>query len=157
MFFSTCSQNLIDAIKETSLENNIEKEEVKIEKEIDRVIAKMDVIPDSTSYLFAQPTLKEERDDVFDDEDFNVIESRGSRYFIIDNIYKSTRRNKHIATLINTYGEIIYNMTEKDTIAGGEIIKIGDNYIVFKKDGEKFTYYLNDEENQNEWNKAQSK
>ena len=76
---------------------------------------------------------------------------------MLNNIYKSTRRNKYIATLVNTYGEIIYNMTVKDTIAGGEIIKIGDNFIVFKKDEEKFTYYLNDEENQNEGNNAQRK
>ena len=48
-------------------------------------------------------------------------------------------------------------MTVKDTIAGGEIIKIGDNFIVFKKDEEKFTYYLNDEENQNERNNVQRK
>ena len=75
MFFSTCSQNLIDAIKETSLENNIKKEQVAIEKEIDRVIAKMAVSLDSASYLLARPTPKEERDDVFDDEDIiNNIE-----------------------------------------------------------------------------------
>jgi hypothetical protein len=48
-------------------------------------------------------------------------------------------------------------LTVKDTIAGGKITKIGDNYIIFQKDEEKFTYYLNDEENQNERNNAQRK
>ena len=38
MFISTCSQNLIDTIKGTSVQDNIEKEEMVIEEEIDRAI-----------------------------------------------------------------------------------------------------------------------
>ena len=76
--------------------------------------------------------------------DFDGIESMGSRHFKIDNIYKSTRRNKYIATLVNTYGEIIYNMTVKDTIAGGEIIKINKDNLLFEKNGKIDTLMMAD-------------
>ena len=72
----------------------------------------------------------------------------GSQHLKIDNIYFSARKEKYIATLINSYGDMVFNMTKNDTISGGEITDIGDNYVVFVKDDEEFTYDLIDEEKQ---------
>jgi len=147
-----------------SLLDDYEKSEIGTDKKLKEKVQKLEIslkekqdfITDGseTKYYIAPENNPSRLDAVIS---FDGIESMGSRHFKIDNIYKSTRRNKYIATLVNTYGEIIYNMTVKDTIAGGEIIKIGDNFVVFKKDEEKFTYYLNDEENQNERNNVQRK
>ena len=84
--------------------------------------------------------------------DFEGFESMGSQHFRIDNIWFSGKTGGYKATLINTYGDVIYNMTVNDTIAGGKFTKIGDNYVIFEKGDEQFTYDLIDEENQNEKN-----
>ena len=82
------------------------------------------------------------------------FESMGSQHFKIENIWYSNKYNNYKANLINAYGELSY--TVNDTISGGKITKIGDNYVVFEKDNETFTYNLiNDliyEEKQNENN-----
>ena len=74
--------------------------------------------------------------------DIAGFESMGSQHIKIENIYFSERRKKYIATLINSYGEIVANITVNDTISGGEITNIGENHVVFKKGDEQFKYKL---------------
>ena len=147
-----------------SLLDDYEKAEIGTDKKLKEKVQKLEIslkekqdfITDGseTKYYIAPEDNPSRLDAVID---FDGIESMGSRHFTIENIWLSTKDNRYKTTLMNTYGEIIYNMTIKDTIAGGKIIKIGDNYIIFEKDNEKFTYYLTDEENQNEGNNAQRK
>jgi len=144
--------------------DNYERSEIGTDKKLKGKVQKLEIslkekqdfITDGseTKYYIAPEDNPSRLDAVID---FDGIESMGSQHFKIDNIWFSTKHKRYKATLMNTYGEIIYNLTVKDTIAGGIIKKIGDNYIIFQKDDEKITYYLNDEENQNERNNAQRK
>ena len=139
----------------TSLMDSFESEEIGTDKELKEKVQKLEI------------SLKEKQDFITDgsetkyyiapeDNPSNILsvinlegfESMGSQHFKIDNIYFSARKEKYIATLINSYGDMVFNMTKNDTISGGEITDIGDNYVVFVKDDEEFTYDLIDEEKQ---------
>ena len=77
MFISTCSQNLIDTIKGTSVQDNIEKEEMVIEEEIDRAI---EALNDSLNMIVKskpppRPSIPTASDEKFTDENYEIFES----------------------------------------------------------------------------------
>ena len=68
------------------------------------------------------------------------FESMGSQHLKIESIRYSNRNKKYKASLINSYGDIIFNLSVNDTISGGKIIEMGRDFVVFEKDNERFTY-----------------
>lgn len=76
------------------------------------------------------------------------FESMGSQHLKIESIRYSNRYKNYKATLINSYGDIIFNLSINDTISGGEIIDMGRDFVVFEKDNERFTYDMYNEEGQ---------
>ena len=68
------------------------------------------LIPDSTSYLFARPTPKEELDDVFDDEDIiNNIESLEIIGYNNEKEEILVKKEDLISITINQEGKILFN------------------------------------------------
>lgn len=142
-----------------SLRDDYESEEIGTDKKLKEKVEqlevslkeKQDFITDGseTKYYIAP---EDNPSNLMSVIDFEGFESMGSQHFRIDNIWFSGKTGRYKATLINTYGDVIYNMAVNDTIAGGKITKIGDNYVIFEKGDEQFTYDLIDEENQNEKN-----
>lgn len=141
-----------------SLLNSFESEEIGTDRELKQKVQKLEI------------SLKEKQDFITDgsetkyyiapeDNPSNIMsvinlegfESMGSQHLKIENIWYSRKNNNYKANLINSYGQLISYMTVNDTISGGQIIAIGDNYVVFQKDNETFTYDLTedliDEEN----------
>ena len=142
----------------TLLINTFKSEEIGTDKELKEKVQKLEI------------SLKEKQDFITDgsetkyyiapeDNPSNIMsviniegfESMGSQHLKIENIWYSRKNNNYKANLINSYGQLISYMTVNDTISGGQIIAIGDNYVVFQKDNETFTYNLTenliDEEN----------
>ena len=142
----------------TLLINTFESEEIGTDRELKEKVQKLEI------------SLKEKRDFITDgsetkyyiapeDNPSNIMsvidlegfESMGSQHLKIENIWYSRKNNNYKANLINSYGQLISYMMVNDTISGGKIIAIGDNYVVFQKDNETFTYDLTedliDEEN----------
>ena len=142
----------------TLLINTFESEEIGTDKELKEKVQKLEVslkekqdfITDGseTKYYIAPEDNPSNIMSVIDIEGF---ESMGSQHLKIENIWYSRKNNNYKANLINSYGQLISYMTVNDTISGGQIIAIGDNYVVFQKDNETFTYNLTenliDEEN----------
>ena len=142
----------------TSLMNTFESEEIGTDKELKEKVQKLEVslkekqdfITDGseTKYYIAPEDNPSNIMSVIDIEGF---ESMGSQHLKIENIWYSRKNNNYKANLINSYGQLISYMTVNDTISGGQIVAIGDNYVVFQKDNETFTYNLTenliDEEN----------
>ena len=133
----------------TLLINTFESEEIGTDKELKEKVQKLEI------------SLKEKQDFITDgsetkyyiapeDNPSNIMsviniegfESMGSQHLKIENIWYSRKNNNYKANLINSYGQLISYMTVNDTISGGQIIAIGDNYVVFQKDNETFTYNL---------------
>ena len=141
-----------------SLMNSFESEEIGTDKELKEKVQKLEIslkekqdfITDGsdTKYYIAPEDNPSNIISVIDLEGF---ESMGSQHLKIENIWYSRKNNNYKANLINSYGQLISYMTVNDTISGGQIIAIGDNYVVFQKDNETFTYDLTedliDEEN----------
>ena len=71
-----------------------------------------------------------------------------NQHLKIDNIRYSKRYKGYKATLINSYGDIVFNLSLNDTISGGKIVDIGSDFVVFEKDNERFTYDMYNEEGQ---------
>ena len=142
----------------TLLINTFESEEIGTDKELKEKVQKLEIslkekqdfITDGseTKYYIAPEDNPSNIMSVIDIEGF---ESMGSQHLKIENIWYSRKNNNYKANLINSYGQLISYMTVNDTISGGQIIAIGDNYVVFQKDNETFTYNLTenliDEEN----------
>ena len=142
----------------TLLINTFESEEIGTDKELKEKVQKLEIslkekqdfITDGseTKYYIAPEDNPSNIMSVIDIEGF---ESMGSQHLKIENIWYSRKNNSYKANLINSYGQLISYMTVNDTISGGQIIAIGDNYVVFQKDNETFTYNLTenliDEEN----------
>ena len=76
------------------------------------------------------------------------FESLASQHLKIESIRYSNRNKKYKASLINSYGDIILNLSVNDTISGGKIIDMGRDFVVFEKDNERFTYDMYNEEGQ---------
>ena len=76
------------------------------------------------------------------------FESMANQHLKIDNIRYSKRYKGYKATLINSYGDIVFNLSLNDTISGGKIVDIGSDFVVFEKDNERFTYDMYNEEGQ---------
>ena len=76
------------------------------------------------------------------------FESMGSQHIKIESIRYSNRNKKYKASLINSYGDIIFNLSVNDTISGGKIIDMGRDFVVFEKDNERFTYDMHNQEGQ---------
>ena len=76
------------------------------------------------------------------------FESMGSQHIKIDNIWYSGKSNSYKAHLINSYGDIVYNLSVNDTISGGKIIDMGLGFVVFEKDNERFKYDIYNEDEQ---------
>ena len=74
------------------------------------------------------------------------FESMGSQHIKIDNIWYSGKSNSYKAHLVNSYGDIVYNLSVNDTISGGKIIDMGLGFVVFEKDNERFTYDIYNED-----------
>ena len=72
----------------------------------------------------------------------------GSQHIKIDNIWYSGKSNSYKAHLINSYGDIVYNLSVNDTISGGKIIDMGLGFVVFEKDNERFKYDIYNEDEQ---------
>ena len=142
----------------TLLINTFKSEEIGTDKELKEKVQKLEIslkekqdfITDGseTKYYIAPEDNPSNIMSVIDIEGF---ESMGSQHLKIENIWYSRKNNNYKANLINSYGQLISYMTVNDTISGGQIIAIGDNYVVFQKDNETFTYNLTenliDEEN----------
>ena len=142
----------------TLLINTFKSEEIGTDKELKEKVQKLEIslkekqdfITDGseTKYYIAPEDNPSNIMSVIDIEGF---ESMGSQHLKIENIWYSRKNNSYKANLINSYGQLISYMTVNDTISGGQIIAIGDNYVVFQKDNETFTYNLTenliDEEN----------
>ena len=76
------------------------------------------------------------------------FESMGSQHIKIDNIWYSGKSNSYKAHLVNSYGDIVYNLSVNDTISGGKIIDMGLGFVVFEKDNERFKYDIYNEDEQ---------
>jgi hypothetical protein len=141
-----------------SLMNSFESEEIGTDKELKEKVQKLEIslkekqefITDGseTKYYIAP---EDNPSNILSVINLEGFESMGSQHLKIENIWYSRKNNNYKANLINSYGQMISYMTVNDTISGGQIIAIGDNFVVFQKDNETFTYNLTkdliDEEN----------
>ena len=139
----------------TKLLEDFESEEIGTDKDLKEKVQKLEI------------SLKEKQDFITDgseskyyiapeDNPSNLMsviqiegfESMGSQHLKIESIRYSNRNKKYKASLINSYGDIIFNLSVNDTISGGKIIDMGRDFVVFEKDNEKFTYDMYNEEGQ---------
>ena len=139
----------------TKLLEDFESEEIGTDKDLKEKVQKLEI------------SLKEKQDFITDGSEskyyiapennpsnlMSVIQiegfaSRGSQHLKIDNIRYSKRYKGYKATLINSYGDIVFNLSLNDTISGGKIVDMGSDFVVFEKDNERFTYDMYNEESQ---------
>ena len=139
----------------TKLLEDFESEEIGTDKDLKEKVQKLEI------------SLKEKQDFITDgseskyyiapeDNPSNLMsviqiegfESMGSQHLKIESIRYSNRNKKYKASLINSYGDIIFNLSVNDTISGGKIIDMGRDFVVFEKDNERFTYDMYNEEGQ---------